>query len=200
MANNSLTKTPRFTICFPALFEPRPAQNGGDPKYSLVAVFPKSTDLTVLKQAASAAAKARWPQGIPRNFRSPFNDGDNANPDWGEVFKNAVYIRLSSKFQPALVDASKGEITNPDDVYSGQECVALVHAFAYDTAGNQGVSFGLDAVQVVADGERIGGFSKQAMIDQFDQLAPADPKVTDLFDKAPAASAQAPAESDPFNF
>ena len=208
MANNVQIKTPQFLLSFPALFEPRPSQNGGDPKYSLVAIFKKGTDLSVLQQAAREAALARWPKGLPRGFKKPFHDGDaEASPEWGDCFKGSIYIRMSSKYQPPVVNAAKQDIKDPNAVYGGQTCVAICHVYAYDQAGNQGISFGLDAVQVVADGERIGGFDKAATIAQFDQLAPAQPQATDLFDNpvpqatVPAAAGTATTgSSDPFDF
>lgn len=184
-------KTPRFTLCFPAVFEPRASVEGQEPKYSVVAVFPKDTDLSALKRIARDAATAKWPNGFPKNMRNPFLDGDDANPEWGEVFKNAVYVRFSSKYKPPVCDGSRREIVDPESVYGGQTCVAIVHAFAYSNAGNNGVSLGLDALQVVADGERIG-FSKEAAFQQFDQIAPAQPSPTDMFD-TPASPSPAAA-------
>ena len=208
MANNVQIKTPQFLLSFPALFEPRSSKNGGEPKYSLLAIFKKGTDLSVLQQAAREAALAHWPKGLPRGFKKPFHDGDvDADPEWGDCFKGSIYVRMSSKYQPPVVNAAKQEIKDPNAVYGGQTCVAICHVYAYDQAGNQGISFGLDAVQVVADGERIGGFDKKATIAQFDQLAPAEPQATDLFDSpAPQASVPAAAgtatagSSDPFDF
>jgi predicted small lipoprotein YifL len=86
------------------------------------------------------------------------------------------------------------EITNPDDVYGGQKCVAIVHCYAYSSAGNNGVALGLDALQVVADGERIGGVNKEALFGQFDQLATPAPSPLDLFgDTTAPANTAAPA-------
>ena len=44
----------------------------------------------------------------------------------------------------------------------------MIHAYGYDTKGNKGVSFGLDAVQVTRAGERLGGGA--AAVGMFDAL------------------------------
>ena len=200
---NDRIKTPAFTIVFPAIFTPRASAEGQEPKYSCIAVFPKSEDLTALKHLIKDAADARWNGKYPKNLRNPMMDGDSdAKPEWGDVFKNAVYVRLSSKFKPPVCNAARRELTDPESVYGGQKCVAIIHAYAYSNAGNNGVSLGLDALQVVAEGKRLG-FSKEAAFAQFDQLAPADPDVTDMFDapgdvKAEPKAAQSDAGFDPF--
>ena len=48
-------------------------------------------------------------------------------------------------------------VIDPDDIYSGCICVASVTAFAYDQAGNKGVSFFLNSVLKLRDGDRLGG-------------------------------------------
>lgn len=194
MKNESI-KTPAFTLCFPSLFEPRAMNPNQEPKYSCTAVFPAGTDLSALKRIVLDAVKAAWPNGAPRGARSPFLDGNkDANPEWGECFKDATFIRFSTKFKPPVCDASRREITDPDAVYGGQKCVAIVHCYAYSNAGNNGVAFGLDALQVVADGERIGGVNKEALFGQFDQLATPAPSPLDFFgDTTAPANTAAPA-------
>ena len=65
MTNEKKTKliTPTFRVSFPAVFTPRKA-NEGDPnavaKYSVQMIFPKTTDLTELKNAVRAAVVEKW--------------------------------------------------------------------------------------------------------------------------------------------
>ena len=182
--------TPVFTIVFPAIFEPRAISEGQEPKYGCVAVFPKDTDLTAIKHLIKGAADARWNGKYPSNLRNPVRDGDtDAKPEWGDVFQNSVFIRLSSKFAPPVCNAARPDIKDPEAIYGGQKCVALIHAYAYSNSGNNGVALYIDALQVVSEGPRLG-FSKEAMFAQFEQLAPAEPKVTDMFD-APAGDVKA---------
>jgi hypothetical protein len=78
-------------------------------------------------------------------------------------------------------------------VYAGQYVKAAVHAYAYDTKGNKGVSFGLDALQIIRDGDPLSG-GGAAAINLFECLD------EDPFAEKPAAQpAAAPAaDDDPF--
>ena len=58
--------------------------------------------------------------------------------------------------RPGLVDAKLQDIIDDTDVYSGAWYRAQVRAFAYDTAGNKGVSFGLQNVQKLRDDDPLG--------------------------------------------
>jgi len=191
---NEQIRTPQFTLSFPSVFVPRAANPGQEPKYGLMAVFPKGTNLDDMKRIARDAATEKWGKNIPSNLQKLFKDGDvDANPEWGEIFKNSIYVRFSTKFKPPVVDRAVRKIEDPDAVYGGQKCVAVVHAYAYDNSGNKGVAFGLDALQIVGEGERIG-YSEEAVIAKFDQLEPAPASPTDLFGGAPVSSpAAAPA-------
>ncbi len=176
-------RTPKFTLCFPALFTPRAAQAGQEPKFSCVAVFPKGTDISPLVAIAKKVAQDAYPKGVPAKFDYPFRDGNrDADPTWGDIYKDAIFVRFSTKIKPAVCDASRTLINDPDKVYGGQVAIAAVHAYAYDVSGNRGVAFGLDAVQIVADGERLGR-TPEKTIQIFDQL------------EEPAADADA---NDPF--
>ena len=48
-------------------------------------------------------------------------------------------------------------ITDHAEVYSGCKVRATLSVFAYEKAGNRGVSFGLNNVQKLDDGERLDG-------------------------------------------
>lgn len=151
MANYEKIVTPEFILMYPSLFEPR-AYEGGTPKYSLTAVFPKGTDLSALKNLARSVV----PAGKESACRTPFREATEEQIQaWGEVYRDAIFIRLSSQRAPGIVDAMKNVITDSDEIYSGAKCRAVIHAYFYERSGNKGVNFGLDAVQKTADGERM---------------------------------------------
>lgn len=154
--------TPEFRLSYPALFEMREYQ--GKSSYSLTMVFAKGADLTQLKAAAKAALDAKFPNGC-KNPRSPFQNGNDRVDEWGESFRDTTYVRAQSKYQPKVVDANRVEILDPDKVYPGCYCRALVAPYAYDNAGNRGVAFSLEAVQFLRDGERLGGGASVSMFD-----------------------------------
>ena len=167
MPKNKYIQTPEFRLVFPALFTPRAYEGSSKEKYSCIMLFAKGTDLSALKEACKEAYEAEFPQGA-KGARSPLCDGNEKVDEWGEAFRDAIYVRASSIMKPGVCDRRKALITEPDVVYSGQYARAMVHAYAYNTMGNKGVSIGLDAVQIVRDGEPLGGGA--AMVNSFDDL------------------------------
>jgi hypothetical protein len=55
-----------------------------------------------------------------------------------------------------VLDVDGTEMHDPSDIYSGCYAKVSMEAFAYNSNGNKGVTFGLRAVKKVADGERLG--------------------------------------------
>ena len=107
--------------------------------------------------------------------------------EWGDLFKDTWFIRLSSQFKPVVVDVNRLAITDPSLVYSGCYARAAIHAYAYDVKGNKGVSFGFDAIQILKDGDPLSGGA--AAVKLFDD------GVTGDFDAAAKAAAAAPASA-----
>ena len=55
----------------------------------------------------------------------------------------------------------------PEEIYSGCYVRASINAYAFNIQGNSGVSFGLNNIQKVRDGEPLGGGGSKAE-DDFD--------------------------------
>jgi len=160
--------TPIGRLCFPALFEPRAQAQGGDPRYSCVLVFDENAVKTpayqALRKAVQEAIAEKWgatkaaDAAFIRTLRLPFRDPNEKDYSG---FEGEVYIspwQKGTNKAPDVIDKHGNDIEVPDDVFAGQYARATVRAFAYDTNGNKGVSFGLEHVQIVkADAERIDG-------------------------------------------
>lgn len=156
--------TPKFRVSFPNLFKPK-AFEQQEAKYSITMLFPKSVDLAAtaggknsLKQAALNAAAEKWGADRakwPKNLRLPFRDGNEKSEMQG--YAEHVFVSASSKMQPGLVDEKLLPILNEKDFYPGCYARAELIAFAYDKAGNKGVSFSLQNVQKLSDGEAFSG-------------------------------------------
>lgn len=170
MAKNTKTDedyiiTPVARLAFEHLFEKDMREIKGVPvdKYNATLLFPKDADLGPLKEFARRARDAKWPDPDkrPSNLRSPFRDGNTeGRGEDGELwagFEDMIFIRVSSKFKPGVVDQKVRPILDPEKVYSGCYVRAQVHAYTYSNMGNKGVSFGLDNVQFVKDGEPLDG-------------------------------------------
>lgn len=146
-------------------FEPR-SNNGGEPKYSVTLLIPK-TDV-VTKQAIDAAIQQTLQDGMTSVFAGqmparpaiPLYDGDGVRPNgeaFGEEAKGHWVLTASSKQQPGMVDASLQPIINPNTLYSGCYGRADINFFAYNQAGKKGVGCGLNNLQKLEDGEALSG-------------------------------------------
>lgn len=154
--------TPQFRAAFISVFRAsaNKANPAAEPNFSIRAVFPPTTDLTNLKKAAQAAATEKFGASIPKTLRSPFrrNDElDNPVQGIGDDWMVMTFARKEKQGRPGLVDAQLQAIIDETDAYSGAWYRAQVRAYAYDQAGNKGVSFGLQNLQKLRDDEPLGG-------------------------------------------
>ena len=136
------------------IFQPRVPENGGDPKYSVTLLIPK-TDTVTLNSIFAEIEKAKqegvqkFNGNIPPMCKIPIYDGDGYRPSgeaFGEECRGHMVMTASAKNQPVVVDLSMQNIINPADVYSGCYIRASINFFAYN-------SNGLNAVQKIEDGE-----------------------------------------------
>lgn len=159
--------TPNFRVSYPNVLKAKKNELNGQDEYSLVALFPKRTDLSALKKAALEAAiekfgedQKKWP-----TMRTPFRDqSEKAKMDEATGKKvlpqghedGAFFINLKSKQKPGVVNERVEDIINEADFYAGCWARATVNAYGYDNKGNRGVAFGLQHVQKVKDGDPLG--------------------------------------------
>lgn len=166
--SNKIT-TPIFRASFVNLFEAR-SYEGGEPKYSITAIFncePGDPMLQALRDLAREAAIAKFGSKLPPNLRSPLRNGAEKAGLAG-FGPGTTFTNLTSKQQPGVVNHLVQRIIDPKEVYPGMFAKATITAFAYDQRGNRGVAFGLHNVQKVGDGERIDG--RQAAENEFDAV------------------------------
>lgn len=170
MAKDKLERnciSPVFRVSFPNVFTAT-SFGESDPKFSIVMLFDKSTDLKTkhkngtlnLKEAVDnaivekwGADKAKW----PKNLRLPFRDGDLDKPGM-DGYANAIFVSASNKNRPGVVDAKRVAISETDNTfYAGCFARASLQAFAYDVKGNKGVAFSLTNLMKTGDGEPFSG-------------------------------------------
>lgn len=155
--------TGKVRLSYCNLFEPRAQQEGGDKKYSVTILIPKSDTVTVskIKAAQEAAIDAKWPTKRPPKLATTLHDGDGVKEKTGEEFgpecKGHWVMSVSSKQQPGVVDADRNEILDKTAVVSGDYGRVSINAYVYDVNGNRGVSFGLNNAQFLEKGEPLGG-------------------------------------------
>lgn len=146
--------------------------NGGDPKYSVSAIIPKSDTKTVesIKAAVEQAKKesiSKWGGRIPNNLKTPLRDGDIERPE-DEAYKDRYFFNANSRQAPQVVDGKVQPILDQSEVYSGCYGRISVTFYGYNSNGNRGIAAGLGNIQKLIDGEPLGGHSKAS--DDFDTV------------------------------
>ena len=155
--------TPEFRVSYPKVFKAERNEMSGKDEYSVVALFKKGQDITVLKKALEECLtekfgddKAKW----PKNLKNPFRDQADREKDGvmpAGYEKGALFITLKSTNKPGVVDASVSLIIDEKDFYAGCFARATVRVGYYDKAGNKGVAFYLQNIQKLRDGEPLSG-------------------------------------------
>lgn len=149
---------------YATIFEPRAIDETQEPRYSITLLFDKKTadkQLAELQkmvdfvavQKFGPKAKELMKQG---KIRNPIRDGDTDKPD-NSTYAGKVFVGMSTKQRPGIVDRHLQPVTDKSEAYSGCKFVASVNVFAYDRAGNKGVSLGLNNLMVYEKGDRIDG-------------------------------------------
>ena len=163
MATKIVTGKTRFSFC--NLFEPKAPQGGGDPKYSVTLLIPKSDTATLGKiKAAMDEARDNFcnrngANALPAKYNHTLHDGDglrDSGEPYGAECKGCYVITVSSKQKPVIVDAFRNEITDPTEVYSGCYGRASINFYGYNSNGKKGISAGLLSIQKLSDGEPFG--------------------------------------------
>lgn len=153
----------RFSFCH--VFEPTSMIEGGIPKYSVSIIIPKSDTATVAKlNAAFEEAKNSnagfFGGAVPKGLKGGLRDGDEERDD--EAYANSYFINANSVQKPGLVDADMNAIIDPSEFYSGCFGRASVTFYPYNASGSKGIACGLNNIQKLEDGERLGGGSSAA--------------------------------------
>ena len=157
--------TPVCRLAYPAVFEMKPDLNGKD-QYSVTMLFDKTTnDMATLKAALLQAAKNEF--GADVNLQTldlkRIQDGDSPNSQGGErraECKGQWVVKAKTSIaQPGVVDSKLNKILDPTEIYSGVYAHVNITAKAY-TKPKQGVTFYLNHVQKVKDGETFAGGPK----------------------------------------
>lgn len=173
-------KTPVAMLSYPHLFVASAGPDGGKAKFSATFVFAPGADLKEGKAAAQAAGIAKFGDKFVEGVRAgkfhwPFRtDVEDKGYPAGSTFVGA-----RSDNMPGIVSRFKGadgkatKITEemqkpgePGDMYPGCQVRGSLTAFAFDRNGKKGVSFALNNVQKLGEGERLD--NRRAAQDEFE--------------------------------
>ncbi|EHI68943.1 DUF2815 family protein [Streptococcus ictaluri] len=157
--------TGKVRLSYVALLEPK-AFEGQEAKYSTVILIPKTDKATIKKikdaqKAAYGAAKDNKLKGVKwERVKTTLRDGDEEmDIEEHPEYAGHMFMSVSSKTKPQIIDKYKNPVDSADEVYSGVYARVSLNAYAYNTAGNKGISCGLNNVQIVAKGDYLGGRS-----------------------------------------
>lgn len=173
MYQNIATKvlTGEVRLSYANLTSPRASQQGGEAKYSVTLLIPKTDNATIAD--INASMKAAYEEGVSKKWggarpqsKQLLHDGDGLRDSglpYGDECKGHWVITASSKNKPQVVgiDNINCELL-PQDIYSGMYARVTINFYAYDTAGSKGVGCGLGNVLKTRDGEPLSGGASAA--------------------------------------
>jgi hypothetical protein len=162
MAKAIKVVTGKVRFSYAHVFTPQASQEGGTPKYSVSIIIPKSDKETIEKinkaiEQAKEENKAVWGGTVPKGLKGGLRDGDEEKDD--PAYANSYFINANSSQKPGVVDADLNAILDQSEFYSGCLGRASISFFAYNSNGSKGVGCGLNNVQKLEDGEKLGGAS-----------------------------------------
>ena len=118
------------------------AINGGEPKYSVSLIIPKSDKKTIAK--IEAAIEAAYHEGEAKL----------------KAYADSYFVNANSTTAPGIVDADRQPIIDTSEVHSGVYGRASINFYAFNSNGNKGIACGLNNLQKIRDGEPLGGKSR----------------------------------------
>lgn len=159
--------TGKVRLSYVHLFEPYTNDPEKEARYSVTILIPKTDKTTLAKinkaiEAAKEEGKTKTFGGrIPNNLKLTLHDGDEeADLERNPEYAGHMYMAMSSKQRPGIVDQDLNPILDSTQVYSGCYARVSINAFPYSNSGNKGISFGLNNVQFLEDGEPLGGMTR----------------------------------------
>jgi hypothetical protein len=159
--SNTKVITGKVRFSYAHVFEPSAIEEGQTKKYSCAILVPKKDKKTIAKieeaiKAALEEGKGKFGGKIPAVYKNPLRDGDLEKED-DEVYAGHMFFNASALRKPQLVDADLNPILDRDEFYSGCFGRASINFYAFNTAGNKGVAAGLNNLQKLEDGDKLGG-------------------------------------------
>ena len=165
MAKSVKVVTGKVRFSYAHVFQPQATEEGKQPKYSVSIIISKDDKETIEKinkaiEQAKQDNAAVWGGTIPKGLKGGLRDGDAEKDD--PAYANSYFINANSAQKPGVVDADMNPIIDPSEFYSGCYGRASISFFAYNSNGSKGVGCGLNNLQKLEDGERLGGGSTAA--------------------------------------
>lgn len=164
--NGTKVVTDKVRLSFVHVIEPS-AFEGQEPKYSAMLLISKD-DTSTLKaidkaiKTAYEGAKNDKLKGVKFDrLKTTLRDGDEEmDTEERPEFENTMFINVSSKTKPQVVKREDGMLVkteDPNEIYSGVYAIASINFYAFNTAGNKGITAGLNNLLTLCKGDFLGG-------------------------------------------
>lgn len=172
-ARSEVLRTPEAVASFLNVFRPHPEQKtkDGRSKYTLTLIFKpkaqKTPEFKALKRVMEEVIAGRWGDDRPKKLKTPFLTAEDLDKVPAGLEEDDVFIRLTAVNKPGIVDQNVQPIMDETELYAGCRVRCSVQCFSWvDDKGGKGVSFGLNNIQKVGDGDHLAGGSRAE--DDFD--------------------------------
>lgn len=155
-------------LAFANLLErPKPGSDGKERAYGATLLIPPGVDISLLKKAATDLFREKAPialtnKAVASKYHNPFKDqGSVVDKKTGGLYDGFVEGRLcisaNTQSKPPVVGPNNAPIIDKARVYSGCWAYVAVAPRWFKVEGNEGPTFYLQSVMVVADDENLGG-------------------------------------------
>lgn len=155
------TTTPMGRIAYPYAFErAKSLDPDKEGKYEVTLYIPKSENIDALLSEVNRVGKEAFGTkfiGQDKLKHPPIKDGDEKGSDHPAF--NHWIVRGKSNSKPAVVKGDLSALTDSDDLYGGCFGKLNLTPASYQIPSGWGITFYLNAVQKVKDGERFAGSS-----------------------------------------
>lgn len=153
--------TGKVRFSYANVFQPASSIEGGTPKYSVSIIIPKSDKETVAKlqkafDDTKSAAAGFFGGSVPKMLKGGLRDGD-MEKEGDPAYANSYFINANSVQKPGVVDQDLNPIIDTSEFYSGCYGRASITFYPYNAQGSKGIACGLNNIQKLEDGERLGG-------------------------------------------
>lgn len=167
-------KSPKGRFNHPHLVKPDMEGQFASKKYKTTLLIPKDTDIKELKKACAACARDAFGADVNlKDLQMPFKDGDlKLDKETQEIldgYEDHWYITCKSNRKPTIVDRARqnmdadlikagdyGRVGLSAMSYTGSEQVKMPDGSKV-TEEYQGITFLLEAVQFLEEGDSLGG-------------------------------------------
>lgn len=121
--------------------------------------------LQPLKELVADLAKEAWPKGNPVGMKTPMKIENREDMLKNYPFmENRVTLNATNGFEIPVIDLNDQEVFE-GDIKAGDQVRLSISGYTYDTDGNKGVGFNVNAVQFVRSDEAF--YARQSASDMF---------------------------------